>query len=105
MKSVPATIFVAFDGTRFFDEKEGDAYEAQHWHRLLEGMSAIQIQQSLDRTDVERADAIERAARIIAKKRVASGERRRAKNGAAESSPDEPTADHADDHAAEEAGE
>ena len=99
MNLIPATIAVAFDGKRFFDEKECTAYEAQHWHRLLEGLTAEQVTRALARDDVERADAIERAATAIAKKRLASGVRRRKrKNGGATDAP-------ADDQGAEETGE
>lgn len=77
MKDVQTTIYEAFDGKRFLTEQECNDYESAHWHHQLVGLTIEDVDAALDRTNVDRADAFEKAGQRIARKRLADGERRR----------------------------
>jgi hypothetical protein len=77
MKQIPGTIYQAFDGVLFVDEKACVEYEAQNWRLLLVGLTIEQVDAAIDRLDTNRADSFEKAGQRIARKRLADGERRR----------------------------
>lgn len=71
-------IFEADDGTTFETAAACKAHEERQLLReMLCGRLADEIDLALDRTNIDLADAIERAGNIIAAKRRESGELRR----------------------------
>ena len=87
MRTEMQPVFLAFDGTPFLTEKDCVAYEDGHWHKQLVGMTLEQVIAALERNDIDRANAFERAARKIAKLRVEAGDRLRAPKKADEPAP------------------
>ncbi len=75
------TQWEAFDGEIFKTEAECKRHEREHAGAQLVGLSPEQVQKALIREDTALADAIEVAAYQIRKARIASGERKRRRNG------------------------
>jgi hypothetical protein len=71
------TRYISFDGKEFKTEAECAAYETKHWDGLLIGMTKDQLDAAKTRTDIARANALERIGVGIAKVRLANGDRRR----------------------------
>ncbi len=73
--------YQALDGSLFLSEADCLAHNLKDPKKALVGLTEDQVAAMLDRTDVARADALEAAARIVTKKRLDAGERRRAPKG------------------------
>jgi hypothetical protein len=75
------TIFVAFDDTEFDDAKECRHYESENAGGMIAGKTMAHISAAVAYTNTPEAralaDAIEKAAKMIAKKRVAAGDKKR----------------------------
>ena len=61
------TRYISFDGKEFKTEAECAAYETKHWDGLLIGMTKDQLDAAKTRTDIARANALERIGVGIAK--------------------------------------
>lgn len=83
--------YQALDGSLFLSEAECLAHNLKDPKKALVGLTEEQVAAMLDRTDVARADALEAAARIVTKKRLDAGERRRAPKAAAEATQQRPS--------------
>lgn len=70
MKEVAAKIYHAFDDTPFLTAAACLEYEAANWRNLLVGLTLSEIDDALARTNETVADAIERAAKQIARIRL-----------------------------------
>lgn len=81
MKTVKITVYEAFDGTRFDTEGECRKYEDDSWTLRLVGLTIEQVNDALERSNIDLADAFERAGARIASLRREQGEFRRARNG------------------------
>lgn len=77
MKSLPGTIYQAFDGERFVTEELCREYEEKNWLQQFVGLDISDVVGALDRDFPELADAFEKIGQRIARKRLADGERRR----------------------------
>ncbi len=79
------TQWEAFDGEVFKTEAECKRHEREHAGAQLVGLSPEQVMKALfrDESALALADAIEVAAYQIRKARIASGERKRRRNGEA----------------------
>lgn len=76
--------YQALDGSLFLSEAECLAHNLKDPKKAVSGRSEEEVQSAMDRTDVALANAFEAIGKIITKKRLASGERRRASKSAAE---------------------
>lgn len=70
MKEIQTKAFVAFDGKPFLTEKECADYEAANYRMLLVGLTQEQVDAALSRTDLDRANALEIAAKHVARIRL-----------------------------------
>ena len=77
-------MWFAFDGKGFPTKAECEAHERDHFQIALVGLTAEKIAAAVARDPDVRAisDALERAGSLIARARLAEGERKRARNGA-----------------------
>jgi len=80
-------VFVAEDGTQFETSAECREHEAKVSIQILVGLTAVQVENAMDRSNVALSDAIERAGKIISARRRESGELRRTKKRMAAAPP------------------
>ncbi len=92
MKQVMAPVFVAFDGTKFFEAAPCEKHEEDNFPMRFVGLTIEQVDAAFDRRDKELAKAFETAGnRIGSKRRVEDNEYlrgpKRNDNGAPEPAP------------------
>lgn len=73
--------YQALDGSLFLSEAECLAHNLKDPKKALAGRTEEEIEAAMNRTNIALADALEAAARVSTKNRLAAGERRRAPKG------------------------
>lgn len=87
------TAFRASDGTLFESSSAARTHEKTLAPTLIVGLTAQQVEDALDRKNVELADAIETLASIITAKRMEQGDLRRRRRVINENGRGEPSGD------------
>lgn len=76
----PITKYLSFDGIEFPTKEECLKHEADNFAARLVGLTAEQVAAALTRENIEIADALESAGKIVTKLRIDAGDLKRSRS-------------------------